>query len=330
LSVKPGDKLSILLVNDLPANPPDERVKAFPHDENSINLHTHGLTVSPLGMSDNVFREMNPGTANQVEINIPKDHPSGTYWYHVHKHGSVTYQFLGGMAGFLIVEGGKETLDTVPEVAAAKDVPMAFQLVRATNDGKVVFVHEEAQQFGTLPVDNPPPPPELQGLWSTYGLDGGPPLEPDGRTFAPPSRFSYTTNGVANPTLHMRPGEVQRWRLLNDTDGDNLQLVLESNDPDPAKQGLGLNVVAMDAITVPKTYRLQPGDPLVIGPGQRMDVMIKAGKPGSTYILKTLDPNSGEIKASVSPYRDTQFPNGIDPRTRISRRSFDFPAHAPL
>ena len=49
--VKPRDKLSILLVNDLPANPP-ERGNAFPHHENSINLHTHGLTVSPLGNSD--------------------------------------------------------------------------------------------------------------------------------------------------------------------------------------------------------------------------------------------------------------------------------------
>lgn len=168
----------------------------------------------------------------------------------------------------------------MPEVAAAKDIPMAFQVVRSTNDGKVVFVHQEAQQFGTFPfpdfsVAGKPfiPPADDQGLWSTYGLDGFvPPLGPDGKTPGKPSRFSYTTNGVANPILHMQPGEVQRWRLLNATDGDNLQMVL---------QGHGLNVVAMDAITVPKTYRLNPGDPLVIGPGQRMDVMVKAGAPGT-------------------------------------------------
>jgi FtsP/CotA-like multicopper oxidase with cupredoxin domain len=333
LIVKPGDKLSILIINDLPPNPP-EREKAFPHHENSLNLHTHGLTVSPLGMSDNIFREMNPGTANQVEIQIPKDHPSGTYWYHVHKHGSATYQFIGGMAGFLIVEGGEGTLDAVPEVAAAKDVPMAFQVIRSLNDGRVVFVYEQAQQFGTFPFPNDPqgfiPPPENQGLWSTYGLDGGPPVVPDGKnnTFGPPSRYSYTTNGVANPTLHIRPGKVQRWRLLNATDGDNLQLVLAPNEEGEGKKGLGLNVVAMDAITVPKTYRLNPGDPLVMGPGQRMDVMIKAGKPGK-YLLQALDPNSGEIKASVSPYRDTKFPNGIDPQPRFSRHSFDFPSPCP-
>jgi FtsP/CotA-like multicopper oxidase with cupredoxin domain len=137
LEVKPGDTLSILLVNDLPFNPPNERDNHFPHDEYTLNLHTHGLTVSPLGMSDNIFREMRPGKAYQIEIDIPIDHPSGTYWYHVHNHGSVTYQFLGGMAGFLIVKGGEKTLDTVPEVAAAKDIPMAFQVIRSTHDGKV-------------------------------------------------------------------------------------------------------------------------------------------------------------------------------------------------
>jgi FtsP/CotA-like multicopper oxidase with cupredoxin domain len=159
-------------------------------------------------------------------------------------------------------------------------------------------------------------------------LDGGPPLAPDGKYPGKPTRFSYTTNGVANPTLRMRPGEVQRWRLLNASDGDNLQLVAVSKEAE--KQGLGLNVVAMDAITVPRTYRLKPGDPLVIGPGQRMDVMVKAGKPG-TYLLQTLDPNSGVVRASVSPYRDyrNQYAQGIDPGWRPSRHSFDFPGPCP-
>ena len=325
LKVKPGDRLSILLVNDLPLNPANERDNAFPNSENTLNLHTHGLTVSPLRMSDNIFREMRPGTTNLIEIDIPNDHPSGTFWYHVHKHRSVTYQFLGGMAGFLIVEGGEGTLDTVPEVAAAKDVPMAFQVIRSTNDGKVVFVNEKTQQFGTSPFSPPAPPPpiENQGLWSTYGLNGGPPLAPDGSFPGKPTRYSYTTNGIANPTLHMRPGEVQRWRLLNATDGDNLLLTLVSKEAN--EQGLGLNVVAMDAITVPKSYRLDPGDPLVMGPGQRMDVMVKAGKPG-IYLLQTLAPN---LPASVSPYRDAHFPSGIDPQPRPSRHSPDFPSPCP-
>jgi hypothetical protein len=45
LAVNPGDRLSILIVNDLPSNPENERAGFFPHDENTLNLHTHGLTV---------------------------------------------------------------------------------------------------------------------------------------------------------------------------------------------------------------------------------------------------------------------------------------------
>ncbi len=321
LSVEPGDTLSILLINDLPANPRGERGNAFPHDEYTLNLHTHGLMVSPLGISDNIFREMAPGTANQIEVKIPKDHPSGTYWYHVHKHGSATFQFIAGMTGFLIVKGGPGTLDAVPEVAAARDVVMGFQIIRTVLDGSVVFVHQQAQQFGTYPFGTTDI--TKQGLWSTYDLDGGPPGAPS-RSF-----FYYTTNGVTNPTLHMRPGEVQRWRLLNATDGDNLLLALASNSP---KQGPGLNVVAMDGITAEKMYRLEPGDPLVMGPGQRMDVLVKAGRRG-TYLLQTLDPGTANIAGlpccSVSPYRDARYPAGIAPQPRSSRHSADFPTPCP-
>ena len=137
LMLKPGDKLSIDLINDLPANPKDQRRGAFPQDPYTTNFHTHGMTVSPLGISDNALREMEPGTTNAIEVDIPADHPSGTYWYHPHKHGAVTYQINAGMAGFLIVKGGPGTLDAVPEVAAAKDVPMMFQVIRTGLDGKM-------------------------------------------------------------------------------------------------------------------------------------------------------------------------------------------------
>src|SRR5262249_16884115 len=71
LSVTPGDTLSINLVNELPANPTEQRDMFFPHDPYTINLHTHGLEVSPLGNSDNIFRQMEPGTSNLVKVHIP-------------------------------------------------------------------------------------------------------------------------------------------------------------------------------------------------------------------------------------------------------------------
>jgi FtsP/CotA-like multicopper oxidase with cupredoxin domain len=294
--VKPGDRLLIDLTNNLPPNPTGLRDGMFPHEQNSTNFHSHGLTVSPLGNSDNAYRLMPPGSTNRVKIDIPADHPTGTYWYHPHKHGSTTFQFLGGMSGFLIIKGGKGTLDAVPEVAAAKDLVMGFQVIRTAIDGTQPFVHQDAEQFGTFPFFTTDV--KQQGVWSTYGLDGAP-----GRSF-----FYFTTNGVTNPTVRMRPGEVQRWRMLNASASENLMIDLE---------GHGLNIVAMDGITVSKMYQLKPGEPFVMGPGQRMDVMVKAGDPG-TYRLLSEDPSA--VSASVSPSGKI----GVAPRN--SRHSFDFPS----
>src|SRR5918992_1513201 len=294
LVVKPGDTLAMDLVNDLPPNPEAQRMGFFPHDPYTTNLHTHGLSVSPLGLSDNVFRQMAPGTTHPIKVKIPRDHPSGTYWYHPHKHGSVTFQFLGGMAGFLLIKGGPGTLDALPEIKAAKDVVMGFQVIRTDLHGDVVFVNQASTQFGTFPFGTEDP--AQQGPWSTYGLDGAP-----GR-----SHFYFTTNGVTNPTVRMRPGEVQRWRWLNAAEGENLLVAL---------QGHGLHVVAMDGITAAEMTSLAPEAPLVLGPGQRYDVLVKAGPP-STYRLLALDP--GTTPASVSP-------SGIDPELRASRHVFDAP-----
>jgi len=293
LVVKPGDTLAIDMINELPANPKNQRLGFYPQDPYTINLHTHGLRVSPLGIADNIFRQMPPDSTNQVVVNIPADHPSGTYWYHTHKHGSVTFQLISGMAGFLIVKGGPGTLDALPEVAAAKDLVMGFQVIRTDLNGNVPFVNEESGQFGTFPPDTT----DLasQGIWSTYGLHGA-----SGRSF-----YYYTTNGLTNPTLHMHPGEVQRWRLLNATEGDNLLIAL---------QGHGLNVISMDGVTASNMYSLKSGTPVVMGPGQRIDVLVKAANPG-TYALQALDPDT---VYSVSP-------SGIAPSLRISRHAFDFP-----
>jgi FtsP/CotA-like multicopper oxidase with cupredoxin domain len=292
LVVNPGDTLSIDLVNDLPANPPAHHGGAFPHDPYTTNLHTHGLSVSPLGNSDNVLREMPPGgTHNPVLVRIPDTHAAGTFWYHPHKHGSTTFQFLGGMAGLLLIKGGAGTLDTVPEVQAARDVVMLFQILRTDANGQVVFVNPEATQFGSNFG-------ETDGLWSPYlgtATGGSQPTTP----------VYYTTNGVVNPTLHMRPGEVQRWRLLNASAGENLLVAL---------QGHSLHVIANDGLTVPSMLTLAPGTPYTMGAGQRADVLVQAAAPG-TYLLQSL---ALSTPASVSP-------QGVAPAPRITLVSADFP-----
>jgi len=283
LRLKPGDSLQIDIKNDFPENPENQRMGSFPHDPFTTNIHTHGLTVSPDGISDNVFRLMEPGTSNPVQVDIGSDHQSGTFWYHPHKHGSTSFQFFGGMSGFLIIEGGPGDLNEVPEIAAAKEYLMAFQVIRTDQNGEVPFVNQDAMQANSdIGATN--------GLWAKF-LN---------------SNAYYTTNGVTNPTLKMRPGEVQRWRLLNAASGETLPVALE---------GHSLNVIANDGINTPEMLTLDEGEPYVMGAGNRVDVLVKAGEPG-TYLLQVLDP--------TGPYSVT--PQGVAPGARTSRIGGDFPA----
>ena len=78
---------------------------------NTTNLHLHGLHVSPNGDADNIFRDAAPQTSLTYQYHIPADHPSGTYWYHPHFHGSSSLQLASGMRGALIVEDDDEDDD---------------------------------------------------------------------------------------------------------------------------------------------------------------------------------------------------------------------------
>jgi FtsP/CotA-like multicopper oxidase with cupredoxin domain len=66
-----------------------------------INLHMHGVHVSPKGNSDNVMLHMPAGMSNTYTYRIPKNQPQGAYWYHSHLHGLTTPHVYFGMAGLL-------------------------------------------------------------------------------------------------------------------------------------------------------------------------------------------------------------------------------------
>ena len=91
LEVQPGDTLRLRITNELPDDHGKsamsllESGKGMDHGGfNTTNFHTHGLHVSPKGIADNPYRMFAPGTTHDVEIDIPADHPAGTFWYHPH------------------------------------------------------------------------------------------------------------------------------------------------------------------------------------------------------------------------------------------------------
>jgi FtsP/CotA-like multicopper oxidase with cupredoxin domain len=93
----------------------------------------------------------------------------------------------------------------------------------------------------------------------------------------------FTVNGQRYPSIDIRPGEVQRWRILHAGYQDDMALVLDGHD---------LNIIAWDGIT--QSSMTPPQGPLVIAPGQRVDVLVKASGPGN-YELKAVPYNQGYI-----------------------------------
>ena len=78
LRLRPGDVLRIRLTNDLPPNPdPVPLDMALPHHFNTTNFHSHGLHVSPGGISDNIFRSMEPGRGLRHRDRHPGRSPAG-------------------------------------------------------------------------------------------------------------------------------------------------------------------------------------------------------------------------------------------------------------
>ena len=126
LSVRPGDVLRVRLTNDLAA---------------ATNLHTHGLHVSPEGNSDNVFRSIAPGAIANYEYEIRGDHPTGTFWYHPHRHGSVADQVFGGLFGALLVTRADEP-------SADRDRVLVVADTTLTGSGEVVRMSHDDAMFG--------------------------------------------------------------------------------------------------------------------------------------------------------------------------------------
>jgi FtsP/CotA-like multicopper oxidase with cupredoxin domain len=105
------------------------------------------------------------------------------------------------------------------------------------------------------------------------------------------ARF-IAVNGVREPTITMRPDEVQRWRILHAGWQDDIFMELE---------GHTLNLVARDGIPLSRmglTLPRKPDQPtefpnaILMAPGQRIDVLVKAGASGR-YAFRAVPYNQG-------------------------------------
>jgi FtsP/CotA-like multicopper oxidase with cupredoxin domain len=280
IEVVPGDTLRVALNNQLSTddpsclpNPPaglgvPPGVGCF----NTTNLHTHGLHVSPAGNSDNVLLNINPQSKFPYEINIPYDHPSGTFWYHAHRHGSTAVQVTSGGNGFLIIRGNRAYTPPTPQnPRPIADIDTILHDKAGVPLVEQLFLFQQIA-YGCFQNDPANPANDWQQMYTQAGLTNV--NSNDSTTYAPwtcplpkpgapvsrgavenfaiqldsPSiwdtngRFT-SINGIVQPTLTVPAGQVQRWRMVHAGIHDtiNVQIVKVSPIADRKRRNLIAN-----------------------------------------------------------------------------------------
>lgn len=199
LQVFPGERLIVHFENGLsgltirdfydPAyTAAGQTVPPYPAQlrESPLNLHTHGLHVSPKGNADNVMLHMPAGTSNSYTYDIPREHPQGAYWYHSHLHMLTAAHVYFGMVGLLAI--GR--LDGGLPVVAEKRIPVRNMMLQYN------YVFDRAG--GSAQLNNP--------YWPQFVSTITPPR--DGElakgTYRPlmtPVNFSETRKGTRYATV---------------------------------------------------------------------------------------------------------------------------------
>jgi FtsP/CotA-like multicopper oxidase with cupredoxin domain len=126
-----------------------------------------------------------------------------------------------------------------------------------------------------------------EAVFDEFGM-----IEDFGTLFPETAARFFAVNGVREPTITMRPGEVQRWRILHAGWQDDIFMELEGHTLNPiARDGIPL---ARMGSTVPRKPD-QPSDypnAMLMAPGQRIYVLVQAGEPG-TYAFRAVPYNQG-------------------------------------
>ncbi|HZF50226.1 MAG TPA: multicopper oxidase domain-containing protein [Polyangiaceae bacterium] len=313
-NVKPGDKLIIDYVNALPQYRFDDIDEVIDPDnctehryDQPLNLHTHGLTVSPAGNADNVLLSIPPGRSNRYVIDIPKAQHHGLYWYHPHIHGISDTQVYNGLAGHIVVgraDGDYKELDGIPTV------PM--------------MIRYNVKEAGKSPCINgwliDASASDTHGTALTR--DGGP--------------MVYTVNGLVAPRVPLNaadpeknlPPESQVWALSNITGSASYLIAFDEVERESAyklatteedkkkERPLDIVVVSVDGSPL-KTPIVLTGDKARSGyhlaQGGRVALLVQgASNPNNVVRMIQVQNRSGsgdksafdwENKAAIGGYR---------------------------
>ncbi len=144
----------------------------------STTVHWHGIHL-PADMDGSPLYPIAPGETHDYAFRVAAG-SAGTYWYHPHPDRRSAFQVAMGLFGAIIVRAPHDPL-------AARGIPEKLLILsdnRLTPDGAVSF-------------------PDPRSIDAEVDLENG--REGD----------ALFVNGQVMPTIPIRRGEIQRWRIVN-------------------------------------------------------------------------------------------------------------------
>jgi FtsP/CotA-like multicopper oxidase with cupredoxin domain len=237
-----------------------------PKNYNWTNLHLHGLEIvphlfEPQGTSDPKagYITIKPGGQYLYKFALPDEHPTGTFWYHPHRHNSVAIQAWGGLAGMLIIRG------LFDEEVKANGITTEIPFV----------VHDPHYEITKYPEGDEPGIAKVgRFLLNQTGL----------------TDYTYMVSGRYQPTYTLKRNQIAHIRHLTAT-VENLagfRIVPAPGTYSPsAGEGVeGENypfyMVASDGIAFGDVVKKNL---MVTGGGERHDLLVSFDEPGEYLIV---------------------------------------------
>ncbi|HEY5426688.1 MAG TPA: multicopper oxidase family protein [Candidatus Tumulicola sp.] len=291
IRVKPGDTIVIDVLNSLPG----------PGRLGDLNLHFHGLGVSPNPPADDVITTLAlPGGSLHYVVPIPKNQEPGLYWYHPHVFPNTNFQVGdSGMSGAIVVEGLERHL---PGLAKMKE---RLMMVRDIGTG-------DSDSRRALP----------------HGISNVP--------CGPDPGLTVTVNGAVRPVIPIAPGEQQFFRVVNATGHKNLKLAVDGG----TLQIVAIDGFALDSypgtgptetvpsVVVPPAARAEFVVTGPAGTGAKFRTLCynsgPGGDPDPQAVLAVLQaPQSGPDRRAVGSHR-------LRAGAPLPNNAYSFPLPAPV
>jgi len=205
------------------------------------NLHTHGWHVSPEEPADAAHLEIFPGDTYDYEYNHSFQDAGTLNFYHAHSHGLVAEQHWGGLGGAMV------EADSPAEAAnLSKYETHIMYLKDISLNGNAPTAYTSTMEY-------------------MHGKEGN----------------IVMINGLVNPVMTMRPGQVQRWRIVNGCNARFYKLSL---------QGHQFQVIGTDGGLLDKPYAMSE---IILSPGERVDLLVKASSTKGIFKLYSLPYSRG-------------------------------------